>query len=188
MGLVLLATHVDLQRTVAIKIVRSELARNDEIVERRVMQLSIEQQAIEYVTDTLQSWFKNWEEELSYQLLTEVEQEEYFFEFLIDALMRGDAVMRGQFYMTGIQAGWLLRNEARARENLNPIDGLDEPLQPLNMGPAGAEPPAPAADPRDDEDEEQRTSGRTRRLEEAAAARGEEGSLRVATLHKRNLH
>ncbi len=34
MGLVLLATHVDLQRTVAIKIVRSELARNDEIVER----------------------------------------------------------------------------------------------------------------------------------------------------------
>ena len=34
MGLVLLATHVDLQRTVAIKIVRNELARNDEIVER----------------------------------------------------------------------------------------------------------------------------------------------------------
>ncbi len=34
MGIVLLATHVDLHRTVAIKVVRSELARNDEIVER----------------------------------------------------------------------------------------------------------------------------------------------------------
>jgi hypothetical protein len=30
-------------------------------------------------------------------------------------------------------AGWLTRNEARELEELNPIDGLDEPLQPLNM-------------------------------------------------------
>jgi len=41
MGLVLLATHVDLQRTVAIKIVRSELARNDEIVERLLAEAQV---------------------------------------------------------------------------------------------------------------------------------------------------
>ncbi|HEV8244725.1 MAG TPA: hypothetical protein VGP93_03120, partial [Polyangiaceae bacterium] len=34
MGIVLLATHVDLQRLVAIKVVRSELARSDDVVER----------------------------------------------------------------------------------------------------------------------------------------------------------
>ena len=153
---------------------------------------NIEQQAIEYVTDTMNSWFTNWEEELSYQLLTEEEQEEYFFEFLADALMRGDAVMRGQFYMTGIQAGWLTRNEARARENLNPIDGLDKPLQPLNMGVAGEQPPpAPAPAPAPVEDEEEKESEQARRaraLELAAAERiVRKEKLQLESLYKRHL-
>jgi phage portal protein BeeE len=127
---------------------------------------NIEQQAIEYVTDTMMSWLTNWEQELSAKLLTEEEQEEYRFEFLVDVLMRGDAVMRGQFYMTGIQAGWLTRN-GRARAEPEPAEGLDEPLQPLNMASAGrsaaggAQPePAP-----EDEEEDEQQARRTRRLE-----------------------
>ena len=47
--------------------------------------------------------------------------------------MRGDAASRSSYYQSGIQNGWLTRNEARIAENLNPIDGLDQPLRPLNM-------------------------------------------------------
>jgi hypothetical protein len=34
----------------------------------------------------------------------------------------------------------MTRNEARRLENMNPLPGLDEPLQPLNMAPAGEQP------------------------------------------------
>ncbi len=47
--------------------------------------------------------------------------------------MRGDAASRSAYYQSGIQNGWLTRNEARAAENLNPIAGLEQPLRPLNM-------------------------------------------------------
>ena len=43
-------------------------------------------------------------------------------------------------YSSGIMNGWFTRNEAREREELNPIDGLDEPLVPLNMAVVGEEP------------------------------------------------
>lgn len=35
----------------------------------------------------------------------------------------------------------MTRNEVRERENLNPLDGLDTPLEPLNMAPAGSQEP-----------------------------------------------
>ncbi len=54
-------------------------------------------------------------------------------EFDFANLMRGDAASRSSYYQSGIQNGWLTRNEARIAENLNPLDGLDEPLRPLNM-------------------------------------------------------
>jgi hypothetical protein len=73
-----------------------------------------------------------------------------FAEFLMDALMRGDSAARAQFYALGIQWGWFTRAEARTKENLNPIPGLEKPLQPLNMttdvnsgGPAMTSPPRP---------------------------------------------
>ena len=34
-----------------------------------------------------------------------------------------------------ILAGWMSRNEAREKENMNPMDGLDVFLEPLNTGP-----------------------------------------------------
>jgi hypothetical protein len=49
-------------------------------------------------------------------------------------LLRGDHATRAEFYAAGIVNGYFTRNEVRGWENLNPIDGLDEPLVPLNMG------------------------------------------------------
>jgi hypothetical protein len=42
-------------------------------------------------------------------------------------------------YVQAITNGIMTRNEARERENMNPIDGLDEVLMPLNMTTVGAD-------------------------------------------------
>jgi phage portal protein BeeE len=55
---------------------------------------NIEHQGIEYVTDCLLDWCRGWEERLGEDLLSEAEREEYFFEFNLNALMRGDAKSR----------------------------------------------------------------------------------------------
>lgn len=100
---------------------------------------NIEHQAIEYVVDTLGPWLTRWEQALNIALLTPPEQEEYYFEFLVDGLLRGDIKSRYEAYGRGILSGFLTRNEVRARENLPWIDGLDEPLTPTNMAMAGTE-------------------------------------------------
>lgn len=89
-------------------------------------------------------------------------------EYDMDRLARGDMQSRATYYQLGVNGGWLTRNEARAKEGLNPLDNLDEPLQPLNMVPAGTEPqpptPAPAApaeDPPADDGSEARASALT---------------------------
>lgn len=96
---------------------------------------NIEQQALEFVTDCIMPWAVRWEQ----CLLRDLEfGEGYFPELLLDMLLRGDTKSRYEAYGKGIQDGWLLRNEARAKENLNPLPGLDTPLEPMNMAPAGS--------------------------------------------------
>ena len=58
-----------------------------------------------------------------------------FTEHLANGLLRGDTAVRLNTYRTAILAGWMSRNEARSLENLNPEDGLDTFLEPLNTGP-----------------------------------------------------
>ena len=99
---------------------------------------NIEQQSIEFVQDTMLPWFVRWEQALTMALLDQDERDDMFFEFLVNGLLRGDAAARSAYYGSGIQDGWLVRNEVRAMENMNPIEGLDKPLEPLNMAPAGS--------------------------------------------------
>lgn len=97
---------------------------------------NIEEQGIEFVVHTMRPWFVLWEEELGRCLLREDEREEYFFEFDVDALLRGNTEMRYAAYAQGKQWGWLSTNDIRSRENLNPVDGGDLYMVPLNMIPA----------------------------------------------------
>lgn len=98
---------------------------------------NIEHQGIEYVVDTLQAWLVRWEQRLNVTLLTEEEQEEYFFEFLIEGLLRGDSKARSEFYSKGLNDGWLSPNEVREMENRNPVPGLDEYRRAMNTEPVG---------------------------------------------------
>lgn len=120
---------------------------------------NIEHMGIEFVTLTLMPWFRRIEQAIARDL---IDVPDIYCEFLPDALLRGDTVGRYSANASAIQAGWKTRNEVRRQENLNPIEGLDEPLEPQNMrratdapGPAGrAKPgsggsgdPAAQADP-----------------------------------------
>ncbi len=85
----------------------------------------IEEQNIGFITHTMRPWFVLWEEELGRVLLMEDEKEEYFFEFDLMALLRGDSAKRWAAYIMGKRNGILNADEIRAWENLNPIpDGL----------------------------------------------------------------
>lgn len=92
---------------------------------------NIEQQAIEFWQDCMMPDAERWEASIECQLLgsdTDLE-----VEFDMRRMMRADSAARGVYYNSGIVAGWLTRNEAREEEGLDPIEGLDEPLRPLNM-------------------------------------------------------
>lgn len=99
---------------------------------------NIEHQALEYVTDSLMPRLTRWEQRLNRDLLTEAEQREFYFEFLTDALLRGDTTSRFNAYRVAIDGGWMNPNEARVKENMDPQPGLDEFRRPLNMEKVGA--------------------------------------------------
>lgn len=97
---------------------------------------NITQQSLDFVQNTLQPWLVLWEQELNRALLTEEEQEEYYFEHAVEGRLRGDTETRYKAYMTGRQWGWLSVNDIRRFENMNPIPGGDVYLTPLNMIPS----------------------------------------------------
>lgn len=106
---------------------------------------NIEHQAIEFVTDTMMPWGTRWEQAVTRDLILEPDQ--YAAEFLWLSLLRGDVASRYAAYAIGRQWGWLSINDVRQLENLNPIDGGDGHLEPLNMVPLGTDRAALQASP-----------------------------------------
>ncbi|MBX9945107.1 MAG: phage portal protein [Reyranella sp.] len=88
-----------------------------------------------HVIHTLNPWIENWEQSLARDLFPD--EDDILAKFSMQGLLRGDNTARATFYASGITNGWLTRNEARRLEDLNPIEGLGEPLLPLNMGTQG---------------------------------------------------
>jgi HK97 family phage portal protein len=94
---------------------------------------NIEHQAIEFVTDTMMPWFVNWEQQINIKLLGGGDT--YFAEFLVEGLLRGDSISRGQFYNQMFQMAALSPNDIRERENMNPVEHGDVYFYPLNLTP-----------------------------------------------------
>jgi HK97 family phage portal protein len=65
-----------------------------------------------------------------------------YCEFLTDNVLRADPLTQSQVWHNGITDGYLLRSEVRSWLNLSPVEGLDAPMQPLNMGAPGGDVPA----------------------------------------------
>lgn len=99
----------------------------------------IEQQNIGFVTYTVNDWLVMWEQAIGRDLIAE-DDTEIYAKFNIAGLLKGDMKARFDSYAVGRNWGWLSVNDIRANEDMNPIDGGDEYLQPLNMQPVGAQP------------------------------------------------
>jgi HK97 family phage portal protein len=132
------ATNKDSQFLEARGYTRSEIAGIYRVPPHMIGDLSratfsnIEQQSLEFVNNCMSPTAELWEASMKVDLLLE-DEADIEIEFDFARLLRGDQRARGAFYTAGINAGWLTRNEAREAEGREPIDGLDEPLRPLNM-------------------------------------------------------
>jgi HK97 family phage portal protein len=73
------------------------------------------------------------EQEYNRKLLTPDQRKTLYFKFQAGGLLRGTQPQRYEAYASSIQNGWMTRNEVRELEELNPIEGLDDVLIPLNM-------------------------------------------------------
>jgi HK97 family phage portal protein len=92
---------------------------------------SVEAQGIEYDTLTVRPYLEIIETAYSRILPPGV-----YLNFDEEGLLRGDMKSRYEAYTTGVSGGYLLRSDARQKEDMTPVDGLDAPLVPLNLSPA----------------------------------------------------
>ena len=134
---------------------------------------NIEQQSLEYVTDTLMPWLLRWEQELKRKLFSAPAERKVYIKHNVSALLRGDAASRAAFYSSMRQNAVMSVNEIRSKEDLNSIGAAgDLYYQQANMIELGKEPeppapPAPAPDGQDgaegppdaQDDEEPRAAG-----------------------------
>lgn len=98
---------------------------------------SAEQMFIAHVTHTLMPWYERIEQSADVNLLTDEERAQgYYFKFQPNALMRGAAKDRAEFYAKALGAGggkgWMNQNEVRSLEELDRSDdpAADELPQP----------------------------------------------------------
>ena len=95
---------------------------------------NIEHQNTDYVVDSLSNWCTRWEQELWAKLLTPQEKRGGFcFKHNLNALLRGDVQTRNEAYSKMLDRGVMTINEVRSLEDMNPVDGGDQHLVPLNF-------------------------------------------------------
>jgi HK97 family phage portal protein len=97
---------------------------------------NIEEENLDHVVSTIRPWARRWEHAIRRQLIAVPQF--YFAEFQFDDLLRANTQARFTAYQTATGGPIMTANEARLRENLNPLPGGDTLRSPLNMGPAGA--------------------------------------------------
>ena len=104
---------------------------------------SVEQKSIQHVVYTLGPWYSCLEKSASRWLLTEKERRQgYYFKFNINALLRGASADRANYYSQMYNIGVFSPNEIRELEDMNPYEGGDEHMVPLNMGAAETSTPS----------------------------------------------
>lgn len=112
---------------------------------------SAEQFFLAHAKYTVLPWCRRWEGVIRRDLLGN--ERGIYPKHNLAALERADIKTRYTAYGQAIKDGWMTRNEARELEDRDPLDGLDTPLRPLNMG-DGSKPPSEEDDPREETDDE----------------------------------
>jgi hypothetical protein len=129
----------------------------------RATHSNIEHQGIEFVSDCIKPMATRWERRINCDLIDPINaamgngEDEYFVEFLVDGLLRGDMKSRFDAYGVAIDKGFYCPNDAAMSEGMNPIPedkGGNDYRIPINYGVAGQlEPAAPGATPKPADEE-----------------------------------
>lgn len=142
-------TNVDAALIEALRLSTIDLARIYKIPAHMVNELeratfsNIEHQEIQFVIYTLLPWIKRHEQAKTRDLLLPSERRQYFIEYNVAGLLRGDQASRYAAYAVGRQWGWLSINDIRRLENMPQVKGGDVYLSPLNMVDASKPIPSP---------------------------------------------
>jgi HK97 family phage portal protein len=100
----------------------------------------IEEMTLGFVKFTLAPWIARWEQELNRKLFLPSEQKKFYAKFNMNALLRGDANSRADYYGKGIKDGWLEVNEAREKEDLDPLEEKDAEKSKTEIIPGDQQP------------------------------------------------
>ncbi|HML40359.1 MAG TPA: phage portal protein [Bellilinea sp.] len=136
---------------------------------------NIEHQGIEFVVYSLMPWLINLEQSAGLKLLTPTERKTYFVKHSVEGLLRGDTASRYAAYAVARQWGWMSANDVRELEDMNPVEGGDIYLVPMNMMAADQVLDLPASAIRDNVkllEAEYRENVSTETLPEAIERRG----------------
>lgn len=93
----------------------------------------IEQMTIGFTRFTLLPWLVRWEQAISRCMIGRDERDTVTPRHSVEGMERGDFKSRFAGYQIAIASGILSPNEVRALENMNPREGGDEYMSPLNM-------------------------------------------------------
>jgi len=103
-----------------------------------------EQQDLHFVKHTIKRWVEQTEQEMNLKLFGKLNNE-FYVEFNLDGLLRGDFKTRMDGYASGIQNGVLTPNEARRQENRPDMDEGNKLMIQGATVPLGSQPIAPPA-------------------------------------------
>ena len=125
-------SHDDAQYIQSLEFSVSDIARIYGIPPHKIGDLSkatfsnIENQAIDFVAQTMFRWVRRAEERQDLYLLTEADRAAgYYTSYDLKGLLRGDSAARSALYKSLWNIGAMSSNEVRAAEDLNPYDDGD---------------------------------------------------------------
>ena len=91
------------------------------------------EEGMSFIRDTLTPHIIGFEQSANQQLIAEKDKPFNYFKMNMDAQIRGTIADRYAAHASAIQNGWLSRNEVRAIEDREPVDGLDEYINMANL-------------------------------------------------------
>lgn len=113
--------------------------------EKAATYASVEQMLIAHLVHTLLPWYERIEQSIDAFLLTDKERADGYYALLEPTgMLRGALRDTAEFLAKLTERGVLTRNEGREYLDKNPIEGLDEPLTPINMITSATNEPAGA--------------------------------------------
>lgn len=94
---------------------------------------SLDLMSVEHQQDCILPWMIKLEQEANRKMFLTSDRGRYYTKFTTNATLRTDVKAKADFYGKMVLAGIMTRNEVRKLEELNELDGLSDPLTPVNV-------------------------------------------------------